>query len=99
MVKYYNETKPKHPEFEIIWIMTESPEDTGKYAKETGFSWRAIEYESTATMPTINQPITGKLPQLIVMDRSGKILADGSQNQAPAALAKLDALLKQPTNP
>jgi hypothetical protein len=96
LVKYYNDMKPKHPEFEIVWIMTESPEDTGKYAKATGFAWRAIEYESTGTMPTVNQPITGKLPQLIVMDRNGNILANGSQNQAPAALAKLDALLNQP---
>jgi hypothetical protein len=96
LVKYYNDMKPKHPEFEIIWIMTESPEDTGRYAKTMGFSWRAIEYESTGTMPSVSQPITGKLPQLIVMDRNGKVLANGSQNQAPAALARLDALLKQP---
>ena len=96
LIKYYNQMKPKHPEFEIIWIMTESPEDTGKFARELGFSWRAVTYESTPSMPTVNGPIVGLLPQLIVMDPSGKILANGWQNTAPDALRQLDALLKAP---
>lgn len=99
LVKFYNKMKPTHPEFEIIWIMTESPADTSKYAKETGFSWRAVEYDDTGAMPTVNHLITGSLPQLIVMDRNGRVLANGSQDEATTALAKLDALLKQPTNP
>jgi len=99
LVKYYNDMKPKHPEFEVIWIMTESPADTAAYAKATGFSWRAIEYESTGAIPSVNQPITGKLPQLIVMDRTGKVLANGVQATAPAALQQLDTLLKQPLTP
>jgi len=99
LVKYYNEMKPKHPEFEIIWIMTESPADTGKYAKETGFSWRAIEYESTGSMPGVSKPIDGRLPQLIVMDLNGRVLINGVQTAAPAALQQLDALLKQPAKP
>jgi hypothetical protein len=99
LIKYYNQMKPKHPEFEIIWIMTESPEDTGKFARELGFSWRAVTYESTPSMPSVNGPIIGLLPQLIVMDQSGKILANGWQNTAPDALRQLDALLKAPANP
>ncbi|HEY5551487.1 MAG TPA: hypothetical protein VIK52_06350 [Opitutaceae bacterium] len=94
MVKFYNEQKPRHPEFEVVYIMTESPGDTGKFAREAGFSWRAVEYESTGYMPSVSRQIDGKLPQLIVMDRNGKVLANGIQNGAPAALNQLAALLK-----
>jgi hypothetical protein len=77
--------------------MTETPEDTGKYAKETGFSWRAMEYKSTPAVPSVHDAISGLLPQLIVVDREGKVLANGTQSQAPVALKQLDALLTQPT--
>ncbi len=98
LVKYYNDTKPKHPEFEIVYIMTETPEDTGKFAKELGFAWRAVEYATTGKMPVTNagKTFSDLIPQLVVMDRSGKVLANGIQASAPAALAKLDALLNQP---
>jgi hypothetical protein len=96
LIKYYQEMKPRHPEFEIIWVMTESPEDTGKFARELGFSWRAVTYESTPSMPSVNEPITGLLPQLIVMDRSGRVLVNATQNAVPAAIQQLDALLKAP---
>jgi hypothetical protein len=94
LIKYYQAMKPKHPEFELIYIMTESVEDTSKFAKQIGFSWRALEYGSTGSIPSVSQPIQGLLPQLIVMDRSGRVLANGWQNSAPAALKQLDALLR-----
>jgi hypothetical protein len=95
-IEWYRGMKPRHPDFEVIWIMTESPEDTGKFARKLGFSWRAVTYESTPSMPDVNQPITGLLPQLIVMDPSGRILINASQNAVPAAIQQLDTLLKAP---
>jgi hypothetical protein len=94
MVKFDREQRARHPEVEIIYIMTETPADTAKFARESGFAWRAVEYESTAYMPTVSRQIDGKLPQLIVMDRDGKVLANGIQNGAPAALQQLEALLR-----
>lgn len=97
LIKFYQQMKPQHPEFEIVYIMTESVEDTGKFAQELGFSWRGITYESTPTMPTVDRPVQGLLPQLFVMDRSGRLLANGWQSAAPNALKQLDALLKATT--
>ena len=94
LIRYYQQMKPRHPEFEIVWMMTESPEDTGKFARELGFSWRAVTYETYVA--SLHEAISGKLPQLIVVDPSGKILANGWQDTAPNALKQLDALLKQP---
>ena len=93
LIKYYQEMRPSHPEFEIVYLMTETPENTSKFAKELGFSWRAIRYNH-GYMPTVMQPIGSLLPQLVVLDRSGRVLANGIQNSAPNALKQLDALLK-----
>ena len=62
LVKYYNETKPKHPEFEIVYIMTETPADTGKFAKELGFAWRAecLGAARCAVEPTNGKQIRGE---------------------------------------
>jgi hypothetical protein len=94
-LKYCQETKPKHPEFEVVYLTIEDLPETEKFAKELGFSWRTVTYENT-TMPCVHPYIDGRIPQLIVMNRDGKVLANGIQATAPDALQQLDALLKQP---
>ena len=96
LIKYYQAMKPAHPDVEFVWIMTESADDTAKFAKQLGFNWRAIGYESTGGMPRVSQSISGLLPQLMVMDRNGRVLANGSQHAAQNALRQLDALIKRP---
>jgi hypothetical protein len=94
-LKYCEQMKPKHPEFEVVCLTIEDMPETEKFAKELGFSWRTVTYENT-TMPSVNPYIDGRIPQLIVMNRDGKVLANGIQATAPDALQQLDALLKQP---
>jgi len=85
LVKYYNDTKPKHPEFEIVYIMTETPADTGKFAKDLGFAWRAVEYTTTAKMPVTSsaKAFSDLIPQVVVMDNTGKVLATASKAPRP----------------
>jgi len=87
--------KATHPEVEVVYLTIESLPDTFKFAKELGFDWRTVSYEDT-TMPCVNPYIDGRIPQLIVMDRDGKVLANGIQSTAPAALQQLDTLLNTP---
>jgi hypothetical protein len=96
-IQYCNSIKSTHPEVEVVYLTIESLPDTFKFAKELGFDWRMVSYENT-TMPSVNPIIDGRIPQLIVMDRDGRLLANGIQSTAPAALQQLDALLKQPVN-
>ncbi len=97
-IKFYNEAKSKHPEMEVVYLTIESLPDTYKFAKEIGFNWRTVSYDNT-TMPSVNPYIDGRIPQLIVMDRDGKVLANGIQSTAPAALQQLEALLNHPPTP
>jgi hypothetical protein len=97
LIKYYADMKPAHPEFEIVYLTIEDMPETKKFAQQLGFNWRTVTYENT-TMPGVNPIIDGRIPQLIVMDRDGNVLANGIQSTAPAALQQLDALLKKPVN-
>ena len=97
-IKYCNGIKSSHPEVEVVYLTIEPVPDTEKFAKELGFNWRTVTYEDT-TMASVNPYIDGRIPQLIVMDRTGKVLANGIQSTAPTALQQLDALLKQPASP
>lgn len=94
-IKFYNDAKPKHPEMEVVYLTIEDLPETYQFAKELGFNWRTVSYENT-TMPSVNPYIDGRIPQLIVMDRSGKVLANGIQSTAPDALQRLETLLNQP---
>ena len=97
-IKYCNGIKSSHPEVEVVYLTIESLPDTFKFAKELGFDWRTVSYETT-TMSSVNPYIDGRIPQLIVMDRTGKVLANGIQSTAPDALQQLATLLKQPASP
>jgi hypothetical protein len=96
-IKFYNDTRPAHPEYEVVYLTLDSIPDTEKFAQEMGFSWRMVSWEKT-TMPSVSPIIDGRIPQLIVMKRDGTVLANGIQSTAPAALDQLAALLKQQPN-
>jgi nucleoredoxin len=96
LVKFYNETKPKHPEFEIIYISGDkSAAEMKGYAKEAGFSWRAVPSNRQPELQLVNPLFTQYIPQLVVTDRQGNVLIDSAQMGPAAALKQLDALLKK----
>ena len=97
-VRFCNQIKETHPEVEVVYLTLDPLGDTEKFAQEMGFSWRSVSYERT-TMPSVFSYIDGRIPQLIVMNRDGKVLANGIQSTAPAALQQLEALLRQPSVP
>jgi hypothetical protein len=92
LVRYCKSIKTTHPEVQVIYLTVESLPDTFKFTRELGFDCRAISYDNSY-MPSVNPHIDGRLPQLIVMDRNGKVLADGIQSTAPAALQQLQTLV------
>jgi len=94
VVNFYNQMMSKHPDYEIVYIMYDTLGDASQFSRQAGFSsWRALAYDNTPSTP--NSVIAGPLPQLFVMDRSGKLLINGIQNDAPKALDQLEALLNK----
>jgi thiol-disulfide isomerase/thioredoxin len=98
LVKFYNENKPKYSHFEIIYVSGDkSAAEMRGYAKEAGFSWRAVTGERQPQMQLVNKLFTEFIPQLVVTDRAGNVLIDSAKSNTATALKQLEALVKKPT--
>ncbi len=94
LLSFYKEMKPRHPDFEVVYVRADaSVADMNKFAREMGFSWPAL---TTGDLFFTGREFGSKMPQLLVVDRSGTVVANGVQATAPAALDRLRALLEQP---
>jgi len=77
LVAYYNQIAHDHPEFEIIFVSADKSADgMAVYMRESGMPWPAIEYGKLANVPTLQKYAGRAIPDLVIVDASGKILAD-----------------------
>ena len=77
LVAYYNQIAHDHPEFEIIFVSADkSAEDMATYMRESGMPWPAIEYGKLANVPALQKYAGRGIPDLVIIDASGKVLAD-----------------------
>ena len=77
LVAYYNQIAHDHPEFEIIFVSADkSAEDMATYMRESGMPWPAIEYSKLANVPALQKYVGRGIPDLVIVDASGKVLAD-----------------------
>ena len=96
VVKFYKEMKPAHPEFEAIYIpVDKSAAEMQAYAKESGFPWRAVAFPRSKDLKIL-APLLGPIPQLIVVDNTGKLVIAETAEPSQAVLRKLRTLLEAP---
>jgi len=77
LVAYYDQIAHDHPEFEIIFLSADkSAEDMTTYMRESGMPWPAIEYGKLANVPALQKYAGRGIPDLVIVDASGKVLAD-----------------------
>lgn len=97
LVKFYREMKPKHSNFEVIFISGDkTPAEMRAYAKEAGFTWNTVPGPRQPEMQIVNRLFTNLIPQLVVTDRQGNVLIDSAQNGTAGALQQFAALVKKP---
>lgn len=97
LLKTYNELKPKYPDFELVFLSDDkSLPDLQKYVKEEGFPWLAVPQARVKELLIVAPTLGRSIPQLLVMDRHGKVLIDSISLDRAVALKRLEALLKQP---
>jgi len=102
LVNYYNETAAKHPEFDVIFVSRDkSPFGMETYMRETNMPWPAIDYQKISEKAGIQKYAGKGIPDLVLVDGSGKVLADsfqGEQYVGPAkVLQALDNILTKGT--
>jgi nucleoredoxin len=97
LVKFYKETKPKHANFEVIFISGDkTPAEMAAYAKEAGFGWQSVPQNLQPKMQIVNRLFTNLIPQFVVTDRQGNVLIDSARTGGPNnALKQFEALLKK----
>ena len=98
LVNYYNDTIAKHPEFDLIFVSRDkTPFGMETYMKESNMPWPAIDFQKVGQKDAINKYAGSGIPDLVLVDSSGKVLADsynGKQYVGPAkVLEALDSIL------
>ncbi|HEY4285071.1 MAG TPA: thioredoxin-like domain-containing protein [Chthoniobacterales bacterium] len=98
LVNYYNDTIAKHPEFELIFVSNDkSAFGMETYMREMNMPWPAIDFQKVAQKTGIRKYAGQGIPDLVLVDSSGNILADsyrsGQYVGPKAVLHDLDGIL------
>ena len=104
LVAYYNQIARDHPEFEIIFVSADkSADDMAIYMRESGMLWPAIEYNKLANVPALQKYAGKGIPDLVIVDASGKVLADsylrGTYIGPAKVLDDLNAIFARASSP
>ena len=77
LVAYYSQIARDHPEFEIIFLSADKSADgMATYMRESGMPWPAIEYGKLANVAALQKYAGRGIPDLVIVDANGKVLAD-----------------------
>jgi nucleoredoxin len=99
LVRFYNEMKPKHPEFEVVLISADnSSTDMQNYMAEMSMPWPALRWDAVKWSKAEKLGGAG-IPSLVVVDDQGKVVSssyDGKRYLGPhKVLDDLRNLLSQ----
>ncbi|MEO7167525.1 MAG: thioredoxin-like domain-containing protein [Spartobacteria bacterium] len=96
LVQFYNELKPKHPEFEIVFMSR----DTGanameKYMAEMAMPWPAVRYSAAKNDRALTKYAGSGIPCLVLLDAKGTVLSDSYVNKEYVGPTKVMRDLKK----
>jgi nucleoredoxin len=107
LVSFYNDFKPTHPDFELIFVSEDNNEDSMlAYMKEMSMPWPAIKYRYLKSDknggfkgPGIEQFVGDGIPDLVLVDANGKVLADSFENGQYVGPQKVIEAIKSQVKP
>jgi len=80
LVKFYNDFKPSHPNFELVFVSHDpGVTDMLGYMKDDAMTWPAVRFEDIDATKVNDTDPQGGMPDLILTDASGKVLSDTFQ--------------------
>lgn len=98
LIEWYKEFKPKHPNFELVFVSADQDEAAMKeYMTSTGMPWPAVKYDQREDKAFTDLGSDG-IPYLVLVDAStGKALTakPGNEWQPPQEiLGKIEEMVK-----
>jgi nucleoredoxin len=76
LVKWYNDNKPKHPEFELVFVSSDHDEGAMEaYIAADKMPWPALKYTKKRTNRSVTQFSGRGIPCLVFLDADGKVLS------------------------
>ena len=102
LVDFYREAIRKYPHFQLVMFCRHAPGYTSdeameKYIVAAGMDWPVLTFPNSADVPLVRQFATGGVPNLVVLDADGNVMAGtipGEDRQsAPLTLGDLKELL------
>jgi nucleoredoxin len=98
-VKYVESVAAANPKLTVVLVSNDEKDaDMLKYMKDEKMPWAAVPLKAMDGSPVLMSYLRGSIPQLTIVDRYGKIIADSwsaDRYVGPnAAMAGLDKTLK-----
>jgi len=76
LIDFYNQFKPQHPNFELIFVNHDQTEDDMlAYMKSDAMTWPAVRFDDIDDLKA-NRYCGDGIPDLVLVDANGKILSD-----------------------
>jgi nucleoredoxin len=76
LIRWYNETKPKHPEFELIFVSSDQDENSMEaYMAGDKMPWPALKYNKVRTNKSLKSHAGNGIPCLVLLDANGTVLS------------------------
>jgi nucleoredoxin len=92
LVKWYNENKPKHPEFELIFVSSDRDENSMEaYISGDNMPWPALKFSKVRSNKSLRQFGGRGIPCLVLLDAEGKVLShsyEGDKYVGPRKVLK-----------
>ncbi len=103
LVAFYNAIKPKHPEFEVIFVSSDRSEaEQLAYMKDKAMPWPALRFWALKSTPGLTRYGGGGIPRLVLLDAAGNVLSDsfvGDQYVGPErVMTALQVKLSTPSS-
>lgn len=99
LVKWYQQTKPANPQFELIFVSSDQSEaQMEKYITGDKMPWPALDFNKKRSNRALTKYAGNGIPCLVLVDASGKVLShsyEGEKYVGPRkVLADIDKTLQ-----
>ena len=94
LVQYINLVKPKNPRFSVVFLDGDKgPEQMQAYMQQEQMPWPAIRMNAPNMPAIVSTYFKDTLPQLVIIDRQGNLLADSHDKGLDGTVQVLTNLL------